>query len=236
MATAKGAEMIFFDIDGTLLDHGRAESAGALAFREETPAFAGLAPADFVALWHGLAEKHMDRFLAGETDRRGQRQDRMRELHDRVGMSIDKRRAEAAFERYLAYYRANWRLYPDVLPCLEALAGERLGVISNGDGDQQRRKLEDLGLARHFELVLISSDLGRAKPDPAIFARACSLAGLEAAECVYVGDRLDTDARAAGRAGLRGIFLDRTGAGEADVPRIESLAELHIPLMASGSH
>ncbi len=227
--------MIFFDIDGTLLDHLHAESAGAEAFREETPIFADIEPMEFAALWHRLAEKHMDRFLAGATDIQGQRRDRMRELYASVGASIDRREAEAVFERYLAYYRANWRLYPDTLPCLEALADERLGVISNGGGDQQRHKLEAMGLDDRFDPVVISGDLGRAKPDPAIFIRACELAGCEAIECVYVGDRLETDARAATRAGMRGIFLDRGDDGAVDVPRILSLADLHMSLSASGS-
>jgi putative hydrolase of the HAD superfamily len=233
--------MIFFDIDGTLMDHAHAESAGALAFREEIPVFADADPMEFVALWHRLAEKHMNRFLAGETDLQGQRRDRMRELYGSVDAGIDSRGAEAAFERYLAYYRASWRLYPDALPCLDALAGESLGVISNGGSDQQRRKLAILGIGDRFDTVLISGDLGRAKPDPAIFLRACELAGLELADCVYVGDRLDTDARAATRAGMRGVYLDRKdlnreGDGAIDVPRIESLAELHSLLTASGSH
>ncbi len=228
--------MIFFDIDGTLLDHVHAESAGAEAFREETPIFADIEAMEFAALWHRLAEKHMDRYLAGATDLQGQRRDRMRELYAGVGAGIDKREAEAAFERYLAYYRANWRLYPDALPCLNALADERLGVISNGGGDQQRHKLEAMGLSDHFDTVVISGDLGRAKPDPAIFKRACELAGRDAAECVYVGDRLETDARAATRAGMRGVFLDREGDGAVDVPRILSLVDLHMLRSASGSH
>ena len=40
--------MIFFDIDGTLLDHAAAERAGALALRERHPALAAMAPDRFV--------------------------------------------------------------------------------------------------------------------------------------------------------------------------------------------
>ncbi len=53
--------MIFFDIDGTLLDHAHAESAGAMAFKEETAVFDDVDPVEFVERWHRLAEKHMDR-------------------------------------------------------------------------------------------------------------------------------------------------------------------------------
>lgn len=217
--------MIFFDIDGTLMDHAQAETAGALAFHAETPALAALPADDFPALWHALAEKHMDRFLAGETDNDGQRRDRLAELFAAAG-APPPADPDAAFARYLAHYEASWRLYPDALPCLDALAPSRLGVISNGSGAQQRRKLERLGLAGRFEVIAISGEVGRAKPHPRIFARACEIAALSPERCTYVGDRDRTDALAAEAAGLRGIHLDRQGAGGKAGRRIRDLAEL----------
>ena len=136
--------------------------------------------------------------------------------------------ADTAFAYYLERYEAAWGLYPDVAPCLAALEGDghALGVISNGDSDAQRRKLERMGLADRLPTVAISGDIGVAKPAAALFEHACRLAGRAPADCLYIGDRLDTDARAARRAGLRGVFLDRNGVGAEDVPRIGSLAEL----------
>jgi putative hydrolase of the HAD superfamily len=51
--------------------------------------------------------------------------------------------------------------------------------------------------------------VGIGKPDPRIFEVTCAQLGLSPADCVYVGDRLETDALAAQAAGLRGIWLDR---------------------------
>ncbi|MBX6766549.1 MAG: HAD family hydrolase, partial [Actinomadura rubrobrunea] len=92
--------------------------------------------------------------------------------------------------------------------------------------------------------VVASSEAGAAKPDPAIFRRACAGLGLAPHAVVYVGDRLDVDALGAASAGLHGVWLDRPRevgcagdeAGAADgeyagpeaagVPRITTLTKL----------
>ena len=44
------------------------------------------------------------------------------------------------FARYLTLYEESWTLYPDALPCLEALSAYPLGVITNGDGESAAPK------------------------------------------------------------------------------------------------
>ena len=90
--------MIFFDIDGTLLDHAAAERAGALALRERHPALAAMAPDRFVERWHALAEEYVDRFLAGELSTPEQRRARLRALFVEAGSSVDDPGADTAFE------------------------------------------------------------------------------------------------------------------------------------------
>lgn len=112
--------------------------------------------------------------------------------------------------------RRAWRLFDDALPCLRALRalGLRLAAITNAAGDYQRAKLGALGLESAFDAVLISGELGVAKPHHAIFRRACRTLGVLPAQAVHVGDRLDTDAEGARNAGLHGVWLDRSGCGE----------------------
>src|SRR5262249_20332851 len=146
--------------------------------------------------------------------------------------------ADRRFASYVASYEQAWAVFPDVVPCLTQLAGLSLGIISNGNAVQQRQKLEVLGLAAWFPVVLISEEVGFAKPDPWLFPLACQHVGVPPIQCVYVGDRLDTDARAAQAAGLTGIWLQRTTPHEviSDVPMIRDLAALpsilglHAPL------
>ena len=48
------------------------------------------------------------------------------------------------FERYLPCHEGGWELLPDVIPCLDRLAAQDLGIISNGNSAQQRQKPRDL--------------------------------------------------------------------------------------------
>jgi putative hydrolase of the HAD superfamily len=145
-----------------------------------------------------------------------------------VESSLSDEAANHVFSDYLANYEASWCLYSDVRPCLDSLSEHRLGVISNGHGQQQRKKLAQTGILDKFECLLISEECGCAKPDPTIFTRACIQLGELPSNSVYVGDRYDLDAQAARMAGLRGIWLDRNEQATPQhlPPIIESLNQL----------
>jgi putative hydrolase of the HAD superfamily len=97
--------------------------------------------------------------------------------------------------------------YDDVLPGLLKLQHQvMLGTISNGNAD-----LEVIGLAHHFKVSLAAADFGKAKPDPGIFRAACQALGVAPSEAVYVGDDLALDVAGAQRAGLRAVWLNRSG-------------------------
>jgi HAD superfamily hydrolase (TIGR01549 family) len=107
------------------------------------------------------------------------------------------------------YYQARntVELYEDVLPALEELGTLAVvGSISNGNAD-----LETIGLAHHFKFSLSAGAHGSAKPDPAIFLAACAALNVAPAEAVYVGDDILLDVQGAQRAGLRAVWLNRTG-------------------------
>jgi putative hydrolase of the HAD superfamily len=198
-------KVVLFDLDDTLFAH-------AHAVRDGIVAFSGLP--DSASRWHELEEKHYRRYLTGELDYTGQRRARAREFVAPLGLSDAD--ADAWFDGYFARYQDAWQLHDDALPCLDALADRRLGMITNGDLAFQTRKIAGLGITERFEHVITSGALGFAKPDPRIFHHACNLFGVEPAEALYVGDRLKTDAIGAAAAGLAGVWLDRDGAATAE--------------------
>jgi putative hydrolase of the HAD superfamily len=204
------AGMIFFDIDGTLVDHKGAERAAAFSFQRDFAKIFPGPPDEFASRWQTLAEKHVRRYLAGELSFQDQRRARIRELFALEG-SVADNEADSIFSVYLKRYEQNWRLFADVESCLTDIAGHGLGIISNGDSKQQRAKLQVLGIAERFSTVLISGDIGKAKPETGIFVLACQNAGKRPDECLYVGDDFEVDAMASRRAGMRGIWLNRTG-------------------------
>jgi putative hydrolase of the HAD superfamily len=218
--------MIFFDIDGTLVDHSTAEFKAALDFYYDSPLFADEPPELFAKRWQIVASKHIERFLRGEISFQEQRRARLRDLVPSQTILADKE-ADRLFDMYLERYQENWELYLDVLPCLERYRDHSLGVISNGNPQQQNNKLERLGIRDYFQVVVISGDLGIAKPDPVIFTIACGRAGRREQECVFIGDDLVSDAQGGARAGLHPIWLDRKGSGNStEFITIQSLSEL----------
>ncbi|MGT2425456.1 HAD family hydrolase [Amnibacterium kyonggiense] len=111
--------------------------------------------------------------------------------------------------------RAALRLFPDAVPTLDALAarGVRIGMVTNGAGSVQRDKLASTGILDRFDPLIISSEVGVKKPDAAIFEIALAAAGVVPDAAWFVGDHLWHDAQGASEAGIRAIWLDRSGAG-----------------------
>ena len=82
-------------------------------------------------------------------------------------------------------------VYDDVISCLTTLKkqGHSLGIITNGDYDQQIEKLNYIGNRQYFDCVVTSSKAGIAKPNTEIFEAACRQAEVEITDCYYIGDR-----------------------------------------------
>ncbi len=129
-----------------------------------------------------------------------------------VGDRKDKYKIIAA--GVVAYHNtklAYLKPYDDTIPVLMRLknAGYKVGVITDGLAVKQWEKLIRLGLSDMFDIVVVSEEVGVEKPDPRIFERACEELGIPANECIYVGDRLDTDVLGANRAGMTSVRLLR---------------------------
>ncbi|MGR4884077.1 HAD family hydrolase [Streptomyces sp. LARHCF249] len=217
---------VLWDIDDTLFDYTGADAAGLSRQLEE----AGIAerygtPAQALALWREITDRHWARFAAGEGTFQGQRRERVREFLERPGMTDGE--VDAWFDRYVEHYKAAWAVFPDVVPVLDALAAEyRHGVLSNSSTANQDPKLRDLGLRDRFEVLVCAVELGISKPEAGAFLAACEALGLPPEEVAYVGDQPEIDARGARDAGLLAVWLDRDGGrgpGPDGVLRIEGL-------------
>jgi len=202
---------IFFDIDGTLFDHKFSERAGVLEFyRKHINVFKNLRHEEFYELWCGISDKHFARFLRREISFEEQRRERIIDMFNTAGIVLTNEEADLTFKEYLQQYEQNWRLYEDVMPCLEGLKREnKLGIISNGDLGQQLYKLERMKIRDYFDIVITSGDIGISKPDRRIFEIACEKSGVCPDLAYYIGDDCKTDIIACQDAGMRGIWVNR---------------------------
>lgn len=101
-----------------------------------------------------------------------------------------------------------FRDVPQVLATLREKTPLRIGVITDGLELKQAEKLVRLGIVRWLdpEAIFISDQIGISKPNRKLYQRACDVAGLPPAECMYVGDHPENDiapARAIGMVTVR---------------------------------
>jgi putative hydrolase of the HAD superfamily len=152
---------VLSDLDDTLIDHDSAACAGVKELHAAYGAPYGLDSDVVMVRWREIADRHYERYLAGEIGFHEQRMERIRSFFD---AQFSDEEAATRFSLYLEAYERNWRLFPDAIPCLESLRGLRLGIISNGDGAQQNSKVLRLGLAPRLGTVIVSGDVGMRKP------------------------------------------------------------------------
>jgi HAD superfamily hydrolase (TIGR01549 family) len=86
--------------------------------------------------------------------------------------------------------------------------GYRLGIISNVISTQEIPDWLDAdGLSPYFKSVVLSSVLGRRKPDPEVYWEAARRIGVPPEKCVYVGDNPSRDVVGTRDAGFGMIIL-----------------------------
>ena len=98
---------------------------------------------------------------------------------------------------------------PGALSLLDRLFGKvKLGLITNGFTALQQARLARTGLQQHFAVVIISEEVGVAKPHPQIFAHALTQMGSPLpARVLMVGDNVEADIGGGLQAGLQTCWL-----------------------------
>lgn len=219
-------QAVVFDLDDTLLDDAQATRLGVQALFEH---YAPARAAEAGQHWQAALSRYYTDFLDGQLSAAQMRQARIR--HALASPELSDQQAEQAFEYFMQAYVAACAdcLFDDALPCLSELQqrGYVLALVSNGPDAMQLRKVAACQLEPFMAFTLTAEAAGVAKPKPEIFQQAGERLGLEAKECLYVGDNLEKDARAAKQAGWDSVWLNRKGhQSPADVVSVGSLGEL----------
>ena len=182
-------DWIFFDADGTLFDYDAAEVMAlrgafercALPFE---PEFGPLYTEINAAIWRD--------FELGKISQQQLRTKRFDRLFAAVGLTADS----AKFSRhYLAILGAQTDLLDGAEGVVRALVGKiRMLLITNGLAEVQHPRFAAASIRDCFAEIVISGEIGLAKPDPAIFDFAFERIGRPAKERVLmVGDNLGSD-------------------------------------------
>lgn len=92
--------------------------------------------------------------------------------------------------------------------------GISLAIVSNTGrthGEFFRELMDTLDLARYFDVMTFSNEMGIRKPNEAIFLRTLEKMGVSAKDALHVGDHPATDIVGARNAGMRGVLLRKPG-------------------------
>jgi 2-haloacid dehalogenase len=152
--------ILLFDADNTLLDFDRS-SREAFAATLKT---LGIEPQEW----------HFDRYLLinrecwsmlekGEIDPETVKWLRFRRFLDSIQSDVDPRNAGYLYLELLAQYHYTIDGAIDLLEALQQ-KGARLGLITNGLSAVQRPRFKSSGLEAFFETIVISEEIGTAKP------------------------------------------------------------------------
>lgn len=130
-------------------------------------------------------------------------------LRDSVGGNGD---VAALADARVALARRALSPAPEVLDTMQELRDRRLriGLISNCTEDVAMVWPES-PFAPLVDYAVFSASAGCMKPDPRIYALVCDGLGVDASDCLFVGDGANDELAGAARAGMTPVLLVRDG-------------------------
>ncbi len=203
---------VLFDLDNTLCDYFGSSRLALTVAMEMVAERYPVVDLDRLRRDYFRVQREAQDLAGGPTLFAGlERQERFAAALAQHGVQDDTLSAALAalYEERLV---AGLALFPEAQAVLDQLAPHfTLGLLTNGIGSMQRRKLEVLNIAQYFRMTVISEEAGFAKPDPRIFQRALNLAGVSPEAAIFVGDTLDLDVAGARAAGVTAVWINRRG-------------------------
>ena len=223
---------LLFDADDTLFDYRRAETDALIgAFEAQgipfEPAWLPAYQRVNAAAWRALEQ--------GRVTSARLRVMRCEQLGAELGLALDPIEFSAVYLRQLSMQA---HLMDGALELLESVrAAHRIAIITNGLSDVQRPRLASSPLAGIVGPIVISEEVGAAKPDPAIFAIALArMGGPDPRDVLVIGDSLSSDIAGGVAARLDTCWFNPRGLPRGDVAPTYEIAHLaQLPGILSGT-
>ncbi|HTZ54052.1 MAG TPA: HAD family hydrolase [Candidatus Acidoferrum sp.] len=204
-------EVVLFDLDDTLHDDTYAFQSAAEEVAREIALEHGVDALELKAAYIAEAEGFWHRLTPEQLKTRlsGIRLTMWGAALERVGID-DREVAATSAARYNEYRKKYFAVFPGAFDVLRTLRsrGLRLGILTNGFSETHREKIALLQIGEFFDAIFIADEVGMIKPDPLLFAHACTTLGSAPSRSAMVGDRYERDVRGALEAGLYAVWLN----------------------------
>jgi YjjG family noncanonical pyrimidine nucleotidase len=210
----KRYQAFILDADNTIFDFDRAERA---ALREALLANGYEAiPEDVFSRYHRINDELWKLFERGLIHQEQLRVERFRRLVADLPRSKHKTLAPdpaVIGQQYIDALSEKGFLIAHAHTVLRSMSSKvPLLLLSNGIAAVQRRRIDCSGIGSYFKDILISAEVGLAKPDPAIFALAIEKLQYRKDRVLCVGDSPSSDIRGGHDAGLDTCWFAAPGA------------------------
>ena len=205
-------DAVLFDLDDTLFDHRHCARTALEAVHGAHDCFRAIPFEVFAAAHAALLEELHAGVMLGELDVDSARLERFRRLFAKTGAAAGDELVNAATARYRRGYVEARRSVAGAAGLLERVQMRaRVVVVSNNILAEQREKLRHCGLDRFVDDLVVSEEVGVAKPHPAIFQAALERAGCDRTRAVMLGDSWAADIAGARAAGIRPVWFNPLG-------------------------
>lgn len=197
-------EFLLIDLDDTILDFQKAEH---IALRNTLRAF-GVDPTEETCqLYSRINRAYWEALERGEITRSQVAVGRFAELFSKVGVSAD---AADCNRYYWQQLSIGHYFLPGAEEALQALASKyKLYIASNGTKSVQQPRLDSAGIAKYFQDIFISEDMGADKPAKLFFDRSFArIPGFDPKKAMIVGDSLTSDILGGINAGIKTCWVN----------------------------
>lgn len=208
----KKYKVLFFDLDRTLWDY-RANSEQTLndLVTKHTPELVEKFD-EFLATFYEVNECLWLEYRNGRLSKEKLSTLRFIDSFKRLGVDAELF-AEEFSNDYIRESPNKTKLFPQTIETLEYLKskGYRLFLLTNGFVEVQKVKIRDSKLESFFERMITSEEAGYQKPHEKIFEFALQIVKAEKADCLMIGDDLESDIEGAQNFGIDTVFFNPAG-------------------------
>jgi putative hydrolase of the HAD superfamily len=192
-------------MEGALLD--LYDTVARTRWRELSDRISGELSIDVAALYRAYSLTRAERSIGAFDGPEGD----MAAIVEAAGFAPTPELIDSLVAMERRFTETGVELWEDSLPVVYELRqrGVRTALVSNCS-HSTRRIVDRLGLVEVFDEVILSFEVGLAKPDPAIYREALRRVDVEPSRAVFVDDQQEYCDGAAS-IGIQTYLIDRTG-------------------------
>lgn len=209
--------LVLFDLDHTLFDF---EGSKLIAFREVLAAEGVPDPSSYLDMFKLIEQPLWAGLEQGKLTLDSLNSRRFEGLVKTAKLDADPMAMGAS---YLTWLGKSGGLFPGARELLDSLVEHcTLALVSNGYGEVQHARMTNFGLGHYFDAIIVSSEVGVAKPHRDFFDHAfTALGNPDPASALMVGDSLTSDIAGANNYGLSCCWYNPSEALAPDHLRID---------------